>query len=510
MHRLTGFLNADPANDGFQYIEDLSTAYWYSEVLFTALDLKLFMHLDQGVNTVVSLAEASSCRESELYRLLRGMERMALVSCTDTYWMNNRLAARYLVPGKKDYMGDFFLYRRYMQPHWSKLTDKVRAKAAKEPSPLSYRDRNFLYVSAMDTLARQKAGGIASCLKGAVIGGPVLDIGGGAGSMLRALQNIKPGLEGVVLDIDEVLDAAGVLYPEESDWFGIRRMPGDFRSQAMDDTYGIVVFSNFLHAYGEAEARDLLLKGISLLKPGGLVLVHDYFPDRKGVSPSKGALYDLSMMLNTFNGSCHEASLIMKWLQEGGISDTTINDLSTDTSLIVAGGDSNLHAYDNPWIEAALELDFDQVTAIDPREVVTGPWVRAKCSSGCSGYGKNLQCPPHSMAYKETREMLDSYTTAVLVQGQPPGKSFHEKLLSLEKRMFLDGYYKAFVFGAGPCPVCPRCPDDGKCRHHNLARPAMEASGMDVYATAAQVGWSLAPVKNKDGYVKYIGLLLVK
>jgi hypothetical protein len=38
----------------------------------------------------------------------------------------------------------------------------------------------------------------------------------------------------------------------------------------------------------------------------------------------------------------------------------------------------------------------------------------------------------------------------------------------------------------------------------------MEGSGIDVYATAARVGWSLAPVKNKDGYIKYIGLLLVK
>lgn len=509
MHRSTGFLNADPATDGFQYIEDLATAYWFSEVLFTAIDLNLFLHLDQGTSTVTSLAEATSCRELELYRLLRALERMALISRSDTYWMNNPLAARFLVPGKNDFMGDFFLYRRYMQPHWSKLTEKVRLEAPKEQDPLSYNERNFLYVRAMDTLARQKAGEIASLLMRMPIEGPVLDIGGGAGSLIRALQGVIPGLRGVVLDIAEVLNAAATLYPEKADWQGIIREVGDFRTHPVGERYSLVIFSNFLHAYAEAEARELLLKGISLLKPDGIVLIHDYFPDRKGASPQKGALYDLSMMLNTFNGSCHEVSKIVGWLQEGGIKQVTTRDLSTDTSILIAGGDPQLHADKDPWIEMAMELGFDQAVAISPTEVMTAPWVQVKCSSGCGRFGKNLQCPPHTMAYGETREMLDSYSAAILVQGQPPGKSFHEKLLSLEKRMFLDGYYKAFVFGAGPCTVCAKCPEDGKCRHHNLARPAMEASGIDVYATAEQAGWRLAPLKNKDGYTKYIGLLLV-
>ena len=33
---------ADIASEGFQRLEDLATAYWYSEVLFTALELNIF------------------------------------------------------------------------------------------------------------------------------------------------------------------------------------------------------------------------------------------------------------------------------------------------------------------------------------------------------------------------------------------------------------------------------------------------------------------------------------
>lgn len=509
MYQQSWFLNADPANNGFQYIEDLATAYWYSEILFTSLDLQLFLHLDQGKSSVSSLAEASSSKEPELYRLLRSLERMALVSLVDSYWMNNPIASQFLVPEKDNYMGDFFLYRRYMQPNWSKLTVKVSGEVKKDKQTLNYSQRNYLYVRAMDTLAFQKAKEIAALLEKTRVAGPVLDVGGGAGSMVRALQESNPDIQGIVFDIPEVIEAAKILYADETHWHNIRTMDGDFRSTSFELKFGAIILSNFLHAYGSSEAKMLLLKTISLLKPGGLILIHDYFPDRKGVSPQKGALYDLAMMLNTFDGACHETSEVLKWLEEGGICETSIRDLDTDTSLILAGGDSELHVKKNPWLDLAMELGFEQAVTISPEDVVTGSWVQQKCRFGCANFGNNLQCPPHSMAYEETRKMLDGYTTAVLVQGQPPGKSFHEKLLSLEKRMFLDGYHKAFVFGAGPCSVCAECPEDGKCRYHNLARPAMEASGIDVYETTALAGWSLAPVQNKDGYIKYFGLLLV-
>ena len=220
------------------------------------------------------------------------------------------------------------------------------------------------------------------------------------------------------------------------DWFGISRQVGDFRTHPVEGTFALVIFSNFLHAYGEPEARELLLKGISLLKPGGLILVHDYFPDRLGVTPQKGALYDISMMLNTFKGCCHETSKVAEWLKEGGVEDISVRDLSTDSSLIVAGGDPLFHEDKAPWIETARELGFDQAVTISSKEVVTGPWVQAKCSGGCGRFGKNLQCPPYAMVHGETREMLDSYTTAVLVQGQPPGNGLHKKLESEDKKIF--------------------------------------------------------------------------
>jgi len=42
-----------------------------------------------------------------------------------------------------------------------------------------------------------------------------------------------------------------------------------FHAFAKGRTFGLIVMSNFLHAYGEKEARRLLEKALCLLKPGG-------------------------------------------------------------------------------------------------------------------------------------------------------------------------------------------------------------------------------------------------
>ena len=59
-------------------------------------------------------------------------------------------------------------------------------------------------------------------------------------------------------------------------------------------------------------------------------------------------------------------------------------------------------------------------------------------------------------------------------------------LIDLEGDMFKDGYYKAFVYLAGPCRQCKECSKvkGTSCNHRDKARPSMEACGIDVFQTA--------------------------
>ncbi len=551
MSRRLPFQDADPASRDFQYLEDLSIAYWYSEVLFAALELRLFELLETGC-TLADLALASGCREDDLRRLLRVLERLDLVHQAEGAWFNSQACGRFLVPGSPSYMGNFLLYRRRMQQGWRELAqrlapgrpesthygspeDPLHPQDGAKPHALDddYDERTFHYVRAMDELLRQKADEIAALLSRERWEPPILDAGGGAGALGRALIRSKGKGHAALFELPEVIRAAKCLYPDNDDpgsaWGGppvnvrdkpsgqpcVRSVEGDFRTREFqaEDRFGLILLSNFLHAYGPTEARDLLHKAVDLLLPDGLLLIHDYFPDRPGRSPHKGPFYDLNMMLNTFDGACHETTVILEWLSEKGMDRIQVRDLTTDSAIILATrGQTNRKgpADLDEWAYAAREAGFRRGVLIRTSEIVIAPWVRLKCKCGCPGYGKNLQCPPHSMDSPAMKELLQSYTLAVLLEGTPPGRDFHAKLLRLERRAFLAGYYKALVFGAGPCPVCKQCPAEGTCLHPDQARPSMEASGIDVYATARKAGIELQPVTDKGDYVKYIGLLLLE
>jgi len=304
--------------------------------LFTGLELNLFQYMDQGFCSVETLAREANSQEEELLRLLRAMERTGLVTCRSENWYNTQVSSLFLVPGKKNYMGEFFLYRQYMRPQWDTLTQKIAPKKEKQITALSYEERTLRYVASTNTLVRQKAKEIVRLLQPKNISGPILDIGGGAGSLIRELKILAPDTGAILFDIPEVIEAARTLYPDKKDWDGITLCGGDFRFHEFEEKFSLICMSNFLHTYGPEEARILLLKAVSLLSTKGILIIHDYFPDRKGVAPEKGALYDLAMMLNTFNGVCHESSTIIQWLGEAGIKTSDIKDLATDSTLIMA------------------------------------------------------------------------------------------------------------------------------------------------------------------------------
>jgi SAM-dependent methyltransferase len=246
------------------------------------------------------------------------------------------VASRHLVPGGAGYLGDLLLYRSYLQPPWQELAARVSNRplvpdlCRDDPYPT----RNLHYVRALDQLARQKACEITTLLAATPWHGPILDVGGGAGALGRAFSRSRPGATVTLFELPEVLAAAHAIYPDPGAWAGMTTRAGDFRDHpfAPEERFGLILLANVLHTYDPAEAQASLAKAVGLLAPGGVLLIHDYCPDR---TPVKGQLYDLLMMLNTPCGVCHEAQILAGWLAACGLSGIQIIDLPSDSSLIL-------------------------------------------------------------------------------------------------------------------------------------------------------------------------------
>ncbi len=137
-------------------------SYWYSEVLFTALELNLFGLLNDGAVSVDELAEKSGYEPDGLRRFLAALVAVGLIVEHDGRFANGPLAAHYLIPGTDAYVGDFLLYRRFLTSHWQRLGSRIRQGSRAndrtlEEAPEVYRERTLAYVRAMDLQARIKA-----------------------------------------------------------------------------------------------------------------------------------------------------------------------------------------------------------------------------------------------------------------------------------------------------------------------------------------------------------------
>ncbi|MEN3203821.1 MAG: DUF2284 domain-containing protein [Atribacterota bacterium] len=160
--------------------------------------------------------------------------------------------------------------------------------------------------------------------------------------------------------------------------------------------------------------------------------------------------------------------------------------------------------------EEILSGRIQNFAVIDPHEVVTGEWVRLKCQYGCDSFGLCLTCPPYSPEPSQTRTILDSYRCALLLWQPETWQNLRRICAELEREFFLLGYYKAFAMPSGPCELCDPCPCKYPCRHPELARPSMEACGIDVYATVRKFGFPIEVVRDRSCRANYYGLILLE
>ena len=161
------------------------------------------------------------------------------------------------------------------------------------------------------------------------------------------------------------------------------------------------------------------------------------------------------------------------------------------------------------FVGRAVELGAKDAQVVPTSKVFTAAWVRLKCRYGCGAYASSRNCPPYSPTPKQTRQVLDEFQWAVLIHGDRT-VDIRDVVVKLEREVFLAGHYKAFGYACGPCHLCDECDLEGACEHPDRSRPAMEACGIDVFATARAAGFPIEVVTDHDCEQNYYGLVLVE
>ncbi len=160
-------------------------------------------------------------------------------------------------------------------------------------------------------------------------------------------------------------------------------------------------------------------------------------------------------------------------------------------------------------LKLALSMGGVEAKLIDAKDIVVADWVRLKCQFGCGAYGKVLTCPPYSPTPQQMKQILSGYSTAILMQVADESTATQDMVANLERAAFLQGHYRAFGVALGPCQRCEKC-NLKNCTYPRLARPSMEACGIDVYATARENGFTIEVRKTKEEKPTYFAMLLLE
>jgi predicted metal-binding protein len=422
---------------------------------------------------------------------------------------------KYLLNGSPASQLNVLAFEKLLVEKWNGLGSVLKhgqLSAVTEQSTEVCRERLALFQKAMHEAAAVRAVELWNSLPELPGSGLIIDIGAGDGTYLREFLRHNPGWKAVACDLHDVLelnrasfDNAGIAHRA----CNIADM--DELGEFIDEYAGscsLLLLSNLIHCYSLAESGALISSLGRLFAEDGLMVIHDFFRDGN----SFGALYDIHMLVNTYNGRSYSFDEASHMLQVAGFSHSTIIQLPSLSHAVIASRQAPLDGRSDPLFRLrreALGLGFFEAVPFDPAAITTEPWVKAKCRYGCPCYGRKWSCPPHCMDSAEFSELLAGYTKALLVVGQAPLKDFQERLLELEKRAFLNGHKKALVFTGGPCCWCDECPED-RCIFPEKRRPSLESCGCDVFALAESAGIKVAPLRSSDDFVQFIGLLLVE
>ncbi|HWN31546.1 MAG TPA: methyltransferase [Pseudonocardia sp.] len=287
-------------------LSHIAYGFMASKALFAALEIDLFTHLAGGSRTAAELATVTGVAPNRLRTLLHALVGLGLATVDPHGYANAPACQRYLVHGAPDDFGDYFRLQisRQIYPALVHLDEGIAGTGE------AFHTLGGLLSHPTDARTFTRAQHAGSLASARVLAERVdlteargmLDVGGGSGAFSIALCAHNPALGATVLDFPSVLDIAREYREEAGLADRITLLAGDAVHIAWPPNQDVVLLSYLLSALGAEEIDVVLAKAHACLRPGGLLIVHDFMLDDDRSGPALAALWFLQYVAYRHDG----------------------------------------------------------------------------------------------------------------------------------------------------------------------------------------------------------------
>jgi len=297
----------------------LSGQYWATCTLHAAVQLDVFTAIGEQQFPAGDIAKKLNVNQEGVVRLLNALTALNLLKKENEFFSNTRASKTFLSKDSPGYIGYMISHHHHLVESWSKLDQAVQTGTpVRERGSHTSSEWRESFLMGMFNMAMSMAPMVVDKID---LSGRshLLDLGGGPGTYAIHFCMKNPKLKGTVYDLPTTRPFAEKTIEKFDLTDRIDFIDGNYVNEGIEGVYDVAWLSHILHGESQQDCQRIIQKAVSVLKPGGMIIVHDFILNNSMDGPLFPALFSLNMFLGTSGGQSYSEKQINGMLSEAGV-----------------------------------------------------------------------------------------------------------------------------------------------------------------------------------------------
>ncbi len=325
-----------PDDASYKTFQDILTGYRLSNTLRVAHESGVFDRIGGQRLPADVICNRTGWNEDMGERFLLTLCELGFLEENNGCFSLSQLSRKFLLKTSDNYQGNSIEFERRLIDSWGLLGPTLvkgeRLYSTGDKTKEDYTKALSLYLGAMHDAAKIRACEVWDTIKPAEEG-IVLDAGAGSGAFLCEFLKRHNSWKGIFCDLKDVISITSEKTEMKALSGRLTYIENNLLEKATlenDTKASILLLSNLIHCQSKEETASIFSNIIGQVAEDGVILIHDFFSD----CGWRGALYDIHMMLNTYNGRTYSIEEISTMLSDFGFFHAKTIQLKSGSTIL--------------------------------------------------------------------------------------------------------------------------------------------------------------------------------